>query len=557
MNEPAISVCIPTYNAAPWIAATIDSVLAQTRGDFELVILDDCSADDTLGIVRRYDDPRIRLLVHERNMGAEAAWNRLLQEARGRFVKLLCCDDLIYPTCLERQAAILERPDQATVALVTGPRDIIDDAGAVIVRRRGMTQAGRVEGQTMIRRVVASGRNWIGEPLSVMFRREVAASVGGFDASEPYCIDIDLWCRLLSKGDLWVVPETVGAFRVSRSSWSFRLAGKQSAQDRAFFARIRDQFAPTMPRWQLWLGQARCTRDAFLRQVIYWWLGRKAGTAESDRSRRGILHRLGRMRWTHYAAHWLGAYALANSLLQAFPRRRTLPRSGCSVRVRSVAGLALAEEMLAGQAYSVLKKFGAVQTFIDLGSNTGWFPCLLREYGCSPSPRGLLIDADPAMVEESRWHMAENGIDAECLWGAVGVAAGSGDGTTRFHVNPANTSSSLKPFGADHPFPVKGRVLTISVPTIQIADAWRQRHGDRPVDVLKVDVEGAEFDLFRLEADFVATKVRAVVCEWHAWHGSLDDLTAIVEPLGFRLLEVGQQDAHGGVAAFVSSRAPK
>jgi glycosyltransferase involved in cell wall biosynthesis len=98
VNEPAISVCIPTYNAALWIAATIESVLAQTRRDFELVILDDCSGDDTLSIVRQYEDPRIRLLVHERNMGAEAAWNRLLAEARGRFMKLLCCDDLIHPT---------------------------------------------------------------------------------------------------------------------------------------------------------------------------------------------------------------------------------------------------------------------------------------------------------------------------------------------------------------------------------------------------------------------------------------------------------------------------
>jgi glycosyltransferase involved in cell wall biosynthesis len=278
VNEPAISVCSPTYNAAPWIAATIDSVLAQTRRDFELVILDDCSADDTLSIVRRYDDPSIRLLVHERNMGAEVAWNRLLQEARGRFVKLLCCDDLIYPTCLERQAAILESPSHSSVALVTGPRDIIDDAGAVIVRRRGMTQAGRIEGQTMIRRVVTSGRNWFGEPLSVLFRRELAASVGGFDATEPYCIDIDLWCRLLAKGDLWVVPETVGAFLVSRSSWSFLLAGKQAAQNRAFVARIHDQLAPSMPRWQVWLGQVRCTRDAFFRQVLYLLMLSKRGS---------------------------------------------------------------------------------------------------------------------------------------------------------------------------------------------------------------------------------------------------------------------------------------
>ena len=269
MNEPVISVCIPTYNAAPWIGATIESVLAQTRRDFELVILDDCSGDDTLSIVSHYEDPRIRLLVHERNMGAEASWNRLLVEARGRFMKLLCCDDLIYPTCLETQTAILENPAHAGVALVTGPRDIIDDTGKVILRRRGIKEAGQVEGQTMIRRIVRTGRNSIGEPLATLFRRELAASVGGFNAAEPYCIDIDLWCRLLAVGNLWVVPETVGAFRVSRSSWSFRLAGKQAAQDRAFFARTREALAPSMPRWQVWLGQARCTLDALLRQCIY------------------------------------------------------------------------------------------------------------------------------------------------------------------------------------------------------------------------------------------------------------------------------------------------
>jgi len=269
VNVPAISVCIPTYNAAPWIAATIDSVLAQTRGDFELVILDDCSADDTLAIVHGYHDPRIRVLVHERNLGAEAAWNRLLAEARGRFMKLVCCDDLIYPTCLEIQAAVLEDPARAGVVIVTGPRDIIDDGGDIIVRRRGLTPAGLIAGEAMIRRMVRTGRNWIGEPLAALFRREAAVGAGGFDAAEPYCIDIDMWCRLLAAGDLWVVPETVGAFRVSRSQWSFRLAGKQAAQDRAFFARIRDTLVPAMPLWQVRLGQARCTRDALLRQCIY------------------------------------------------------------------------------------------------------------------------------------------------------------------------------------------------------------------------------------------------------------------------------------------------
>jgi glycosyltransferase involved in cell wall biosynthesis len=269
VTAPAISVCIPAYNAAPWIAATIDSVLAQTRSDFELVILDDCSQDETLAIIKRYDDPRIRLLVHERNQGAEAAWNRLLQEARGRFVKLLCCDDLIYPHCLEQQAAVLDAPGNEDVSLVCGPRDIIDDGGRLLLRRRGLTQPGRTTGHAMIRRIVRTGRNWLGEPLAVLFRRDLALELGGFDATEPYCIDVDLWCRLLAAGDLLVVPETVGAFRVSGSSWSFRLAGKQAAQDRAFFARVHTR-SPTNPSpWELLLGQVRCTADAHLRQLFY------------------------------------------------------------------------------------------------------------------------------------------------------------------------------------------------------------------------------------------------------------------------------------------------
>lgn len=274
MSAPTISVCIPTYNAARWIDATIRSVLGQSRGDFELLILDDASTDDTLEIVRRYDDPRIRLLVNETNRGAEASWNRLLAEASGRFVKLLCCDDLLAPGCLAVQAAALDDPAHATVTMVAGPRDVVDENGGIIVRRRGLRRPGRIAGQAMIRRIVASGRNWIGEPLTVLFRRQIAVQAGGFDATVPYCIDVDMWCRLLAAGDLYVVAETVGAFRVSRSSWSFRLAGKQAAQDREFFAGVRTRHAPGMPRWQLWLGQARCTRDAFLRQAVYWWLGR-------------------------------------------------------------------------------------------------------------------------------------------------------------------------------------------------------------------------------------------------------------------------------------------
>jgi FkbM family methyltransferase len=270
--------------------------------------------------------------------------------------------------------------------------------------------------------------------------------------------------------------------------------------------------------------------------------------------RRGLLHAIGQMPWVHHAVHWLGIYALANHLLRIFPVTRTLPRSRCRARIRSVAGLALAEEMLAGDAYAGLAKIGPVTTFIDLGCNAGWFPCMLREYGAATHPVGLLVDADPAMVKEAGWHMNANGIQGECLWGIVGATDSSDGGTAAFHINPANTSSSMTPFGPDHPYPVKGRVQTIAVPAMTIGVEWRNRFDNRPVDVMKVDIEGAEFAFLKLEGPFLAESVRHIICEWHAWHGSLDEVQGILEPLGCALVEVCEQDDKGGVAIFRNRR---
>lgn len=270
--------------------------------------------------------------------------------------------------------------------------------------------------------------------------------------------------------------------------------------------------------------------------------------------RRGFLHALGQMPWVHHAVHWLGIYALVNNVLRIIPDTQTLPASRCRVRIRSVAGLALAEEMLAGNAYAGLSKIGPVTTFIDLGCNVGWFPCMLLEYKAATHPVGLLVDADPEMVKEAGWHMTANGIQGERLWGVVGATDSTDGGTAAFHINPANTSSSMTPFGPDHPYPVKGRVQTIAVPVIAIGVEWRKRFADRPVDVMKVDVEGAEFDFLKSEGPFLAESVRHIICEWHAWHGSLNDVTGILAPLGFVLVEVCEQDDKGGVAIFRNCR---
>lgn len=109
MNE-LVSIIMPSYNTANFISETIESVLAQTYSNWELIIVDDCSTDDTDAVVRPYlADDRIRYLKNEKNSGAAVSRNRALREARGKWIAFLDSDDLWLPEKLEKQIDFMEK----------------------------------------------------------------------------------------------------------------------------------------------------------------------------------------------------------------------------------------------------------------------------------------------------------------------------------------------------------------------------------------------------------------------------------------------------------------
>ena len=240
MSEgPAVSVCIPAYRGTAYLGAAIESVLAQTWTDFELVIVDDHSGDGTPDLVRRYRDPRIRFIENPSNLGPEGNWNKCLAEARGTYVKLLPHDDVLMPPCLEQQVTVLENDPARSIALVFSARAIIDHHGRrVHARAYPRGRRGRIPARDVLKRCLRYGTNLIGEPGGVLFRRELARRVGAFDASEPYVIDLDYWFRLLVNGDAYYLPEPLVAFRVSAQSWSVAIGNRQSADFRSFMDRI-------------------------------------------------------------------------------------------------------------------------------------------------------------------------------------------------------------------------------------------------------------------------------------------------------------------------------
>jgi glycosyltransferase involved in cell wall biosynthesis len=269
VTEPTVSVCIPTYNGAAHVDRTIRSVLAQTWADFELVVFDDGSTDDTLDIVGRYPDPRLRVVTGHR-VGPGANFQRAVAEARGSYVKLLCQDDVLYPHCLEHQVVAIEDQAASGVVLVACRRDIVDDDDRVIMRERGWRgAAGVISGVAAQRAIVRAGTNLIGEPSSVLCSRAAFERAGGFDPALAYLIDLDAWMRVLDDAALVYLPEALCTFRVSQQSWSADLRRSQAHEMRALLVELRRRHPDTVTRTDLVLGWCKPTLLAFARRIVF------------------------------------------------------------------------------------------------------------------------------------------------------------------------------------------------------------------------------------------------------------------------------------------------
>ena len=109
MNSPTVSVVMPVYNAANFIGAAISSILAQSFRDLELIVIDDCSTDETLNVVRKFEDPRMRVIKNGSNMGRAASDNAAMPNVRGKYVAKMDADDISLPRRIQKQVEFLDK----------------------------------------------------------------------------------------------------------------------------------------------------------------------------------------------------------------------------------------------------------------------------------------------------------------------------------------------------------------------------------------------------------------------------------------------------------------
>ena len=216
-GSPKVTVVIPAYNRAAVVGRAIQSVFAQTRQDFEIVVVDDGSADGTVAAVTAINDPRVVLVRHERNLGASLARNTGIRAGTAPYVAFLDSDDEWLPTRLEKLLSVFERSGDRVGMVYTGAERVGAD-GTVIT--------DIPEDRDDLSRVLLTS-NVVGGTSVAMVRRDVLEAVGPFDESLRYTEELDLWLRISERFAIRCIPEVL--VRISQQTLRGRLSGDLAA----------------------------------------------------------------------------------------------------------------------------------------------------------------------------------------------------------------------------------------------------------------------------------------------------------------------------------------
>ncbi|MGB3246684.1 MAG: glycosyltransferase family A protein [Sulfitobacter sp.] len=263
-DVPAVSVVLPVHNRQDLVRRSIDSVLAQTMVDFELLVIDDCSTDATAEVVEKYcSDPRVRLHRNTTNLGPAGARNLGIELARGRYVAFQDSDDRWFPEKLERQIEALEsNPDRR--ACYCGALYYAEDQ-CYYIPREGTLDAESAASGDLSGAVLYSNPT---TPQTLVVERALFDEVGGFDKSLRINEDWDLSIRMAQKARFALVPEPLVVIYRTADSVSSDRAADTAARERLLteYAELYAKHPTSRARQNYIIGgqslESRAYRDA-------------------------------------------------------------------------------------------------------------------------------------------------------------------------------------------------------------------------------------------------------------------------------------------------------
>jgi len=214
----------------PHLEDLVSSLTSQTYENLEIVFSEGGGSDGSLDYLKTLNDPRIRFIEQPLGTSAAQNWTKATQAGTGEFIKLVCQDDLLAPEAIEKQVNDLEQHPKAVMAIAQ--RDIVDAKGKLLYSRRGCQKLedGAMDGAAALKTAYLQGTNVFGEPLAVLFRKAPLLAAMPWTDDNPLVLDLSCYEKVAPQGHIVVRRESIGAFRVSTSSWSTRLAKEQLAQ---------------------------------------------------------------------------------------------------------------------------------------------------------------------------------------------------------------------------------------------------------------------------------------------------------------------------------------
>jgi glycosyltransferase involved in cell wall biosynthesis len=223
-DAPFVTIAIPTFNRASWLKGCILSALAQSYEHFEVVVSDNASTDETGDVLKALNDPRLRVVRQERNIGLVPNWNACLEEAKGEYIVIVSDDDRIEPWLLERCVALVRRGPQLPIVLTLTDVNLIEEGRIRKAQVSTRYETGVWDGADILleyfyRRISI-------QMCGIMLRTETVRAAGGFRNDRPYTADITCWAPLLLTGRVGFVNEGCGVYSVHKTSQTSKLTNE-------------------------------------------------------------------------------------------------------------------------------------------------------------------------------------------------------------------------------------------------------------------------------------------------------------------------------------------
>lgn len=260
MEQSLVSICIPTYNGAVYISEAIESALAQTYTNIEIVVSDDASKDGTLTIIKKYKaNTTIPIHIYKHKpQGIGANWNNCIQKANGTYIKFLFQDDVLYPSCIEKMVeTCISYPN---IGLVACKRDFIiegqqsPEIDQWIENYKNLQH--KIEGDAKINildntlfaniNFSKSPYNKIGEPTTVLFKKEIINEVGYFDEELKQILDYVFYYRILKNHPIAIINNPLMKFRIHEQQATNVNRNQQIADYEVYKKILYKEFLPLL-----------------------------------------------------------------------------------------------------------------------------------------------------------------------------------------------------------------------------------------------------------------------------------------------------------------------